>query len=327
MRFAAAFALTMATAGAAFAPAAQATVKDGVDAWQRGDYAAAVAQWKPAAEAGDPDAQFNLAQAYKLGRGVPTDLAQAQSWYQRAAQQGHEQAQANLGLILFQNGDRTAAIPWIQKAADRGEPRAQYVLATAMFNGELVPKDWVKAYALMTRAAAAGLPQATTSLAQMDNYIPADQRRQGQALAAEMAKSQPAPPAMAEAPPRAPVPSAPRPAIRTTDIPASLPAASAAPPPPPQPAPVRTPSRPAPVRAAAPAAGEGGWRIQLGAFGNAASARALWSRIGGRLPGARSFLVNAGAVTRLQAGPYPSRAEASRACAALGGQACFPVAP
>ena len=55
---------------------AHADVKDGVDAWQAGDYQGAVAQWRPAALAGDADAQFNLGQAYKLGRGVPTDLAQ-----------------------------------------------------------------------------------------------------------------------------------------------------------------------------------------------------------------------------------------------------------
>jgi uncharacterized protein len=35
--------------------------------------------------------------------------------------------------------------------------------------------------------------------------------------------------------------------------------------------------------------------------------------------------VPAGAVTRLQVGGYPTRASAAAACAALKGQACFPV--
>ena len=56
---------------------ALADVKAGVDAWERGDYPAAVAEWRPLAVGGDPDAQFNLGQAYKLGRGVPVDLGQA----------------------------------------------------------------------------------------------------------------------------------------------------------------------------------------------------------------------------------------------------------
>ena len=108
---------------------AHATVKAGVDAWDRGDYAGAVAQWRAQAIAGDADAQFNLAQAYKLGRGVPADLKVAEDWYRKAAAQGHIRAEDNLGLVMFQNGDRQRALPYIEKSANRGDPRAQYVLA------------------------------------------------------------------------------------------------------------------------------------------------------------------------------------------------------
>ena len=52
---------------------AGADVKAGWDAWQRGDYRSAVEEWRGPAIAGDADAQFNLGQAYKLGRGVPVD--------------------------------------------------------------------------------------------------------------------------------------------------------------------------------------------------------------------------------------------------------------
>ena len=65
----------------------------------------------------------------------------AEQWYERAARQGHEEAQANFGLLLFQNGRRREAMPWIERAADRGDPRAQYVLGTALFNGDLVARD------------------------------------------------------------------------------------------------------------------------------------------------------------------------------------------
>src|SRR3546814_3466846 len=68
---------------------------------------------------------FNLGQAYKLGRGVPADLAQAESWYRRAAKQGHLQAEDNLGLVLFTAGRRQEAMPYIEASAARGEPRAQ----------------------------------------------------------------------------------------------------------------------------------------------------------------------------------------------------------
>ena len=42
----------------------------GVDAWTRGDFPAAVKEWQAGAARGDADAQFNLGQAYKLGKGV-----------------------------------------------------------------------------------------------------------------------------------------------------------------------------------------------------------------------------------------------------------------
>ena len=162
---------------------ALADTKAGVDAWNRGDYVTAVAEWRKGAIAGDPDAQFNLAQAYKLGRGVPVDLPMAESWYRKAALQGHPQAEDNYGLALFREGKREEAVPWLEKAVGRGEPRAQLVLGTMLFNGDAVQRDWVRAYALLQRSSAAGLPQASQTLAEMDKYIPDAQRQQGIALA------------------------------------------------------------------------------------------------------------------------------------------------
>ena len=37
---------------------ALADVKTGVDAWQQGDYAKAIGEWRPLAQNGDPDAQW-----------------------------------------------------------------------------------------------------------------------------------------------------------------------------------------------------------------------------------------------------------------------------
>ena len=71
--------------GAAAMPASAQSVRAGIEAWQKGDTAAAVAIWRPLADKGDADAAFNLGQAYRLGKGVPLDLAQAQGWLERAA--------------------------------------------------------------------------------------------------------------------------------------------------------------------------------------------------------------------------------------------------
>jgi TPR repeat protein len=162
---------------------ALADVKAGVDAWARGDYVAAVREWRGPATAGDADAQFNMAQAYRLGRGVEENAKQAEILYAKAAAQGHIKASDNYGLLLFQAGRREEAMPYIKGAADRGDPRAQYLLGIAHFNGELVEKDWVRAYALLTLANGAGLEQAPAALAQMDDFIPLEQRQQAQLLA------------------------------------------------------------------------------------------------------------------------------------------------
>lgn len=315
---------------ALFAAPALADVKAGVDAWERGDYREAVKQWRPLAIAGDADAQHNLGQAYARGNGVPVDMKMAESWYRKAALQGLPEAEANYGLALFQNGSRAEAVPWLEKAVARGEPRAQYVLGTALFNGDIVAKDWVRGYALMTRASSSGLDQASKTLAQMDQYIPLSDRQKGGALARqlELAAMKPV-----VSPSEGPAPSAivrPAPRIAAVDLPPSRPVASIdespraiervdAPRPP-----VATP-KPAPAKA-------GAWRIQLGAFGDAARARALWSsmeRNVGSLKGLQPYLVKAGPVTRLQAGPIASRAAADKQCAAVkgAGQACLVVAP
>ena len=171
---------------AGLAVPALADVKTGVDAWTRGDYAAAVREWRDPAAKGDPDAQFNMAQAYRLGRGVEPNQKQAEVLYAKAAAQGHIKAADNYGLLLFQDGRRDEAMPYVTAAAERGDPRAQYLLGIAHFNGDLIAKDWVKAYALLTLANGAALPQAAPALQQMDTFIPLAQREQAQALAQQI---------------------------------------------------------------------------------------------------------------------------------------------
>ena len=118
-----------------------ADVRTGVDAYQRGDYAAAVRARRPLANCGDPDAQFDLAQAYKLGRSVPVSSDGATSLYRKAALQNHPEAEALLGLLLFQNGKRSEAMPWLGKAANRGDAASRYVFGTALCNGDMVKQD------------------------------------------------------------------------------------------------------------------------------------------------------------------------------------------
>lgn len=165
---------------------ALADVKAGVDAWSRGDWKTAVAEWQGPAQANDPDALFNLGQAYRLGHGVPQDERKARDYYGRAAKLGHVRAAEIYGIMLFQDGDRAEAMPYIEDAARRGNPSAEYLLGIQLFNGELVEKDWVRAYALLTLANAQQLRQAKPALAQMDGFIPLEQRQQAAQLATQL---------------------------------------------------------------------------------------------------------------------------------------------
>jgi TPR repeat protein len=287
---------------AAAMPAAAQSVRAGIDAWQKGDTAGAVAIWRPLADKGDADAAFNLGQAYRLGKGVPLDLAQAQGWLERAARKGHVDAQATLGLLLFQNGNRVTAMRWLKAAAEAGEPRALLMVGTALYNGDGVPADPVTAYAYVSRAAAQGLAPAQATLADMDEVMPLEQRQKGVELAKKMASANKAPaPAQPAAKP---------PAVKLA---------------PATPKSVATKPAPSPAPAKVAMAASGKWRIQLGAFGQRKSAETLFGKLSGKLAGRQAYYVPVGTMVRLQAGPFENRAAASAACARLAPQPCFPV--
>ena len=279
-------------------PSTAQSVRAGITAWQRGDTAGAVAIWRPLAEKGDADAAFNLGQAYRLGKGVPLDLAQAQGWLERAARAGHVDAQSTLGLLLFQNGNQVGAMRWLKAAAEAGEPRALLMVGTALYNGDGVPADPVTAYAYVSRAAAQGLAPAQATLADMDEVMPLEQRQKGVALAQAMTGAK-----------------RPAPAQHPTKTAAGKPAPSG-------PAAAKPPA--AAPKAAVPTGG-GKWRIQLGAFGQKKSAEALFGKLSAKLGGRQAYYVPAGTVVRLQAGPYESRAAATAACVSLKPQPCFAV--
>jgi TPR repeat protein len=292
--------MAVALCGLASTPLAAQSVKAGIEAWQRSDYAAAVAIWRPLAEKGDADAAFNLGQAYRLGRGVTLNLGAAQSWFERAAQKGHVDAQATLGLLLFQNGNQPEGLKWLKAAAEQGEARSLLVYGTALFNGDNVTQDPILGYAYVSRAAAQGLAPAKETLAQLDKLLPLEDRKKGLTLA--MAKAKAAPPPSAKP-------------AKTKTKPVQVAEAK----------PSRAPT-PATNKVAAASPPTGSWRIQLGAFSQKGSAEALYRKLASSsaLAGRQPYYVPAGGVTRLQAGPFASRAAAQVACNALK-QACFPV--
>lgn len=294
--------------GAAASPISAETAHAGIEAWQRGDYSGAVAIWRPLAERGDADSQFDLGQAYRLGKGVPMNLSAAIVWYQRAAAKGHLDAEAELGLLLFTNGDHAGGLKWLKLAAEQGEARALLVYGTALVNGDGVPRNPALGYAYVSRAAAQGLDAAKQTLADLDKMLPLAMRQRGVEMASAKARTAPPPRSKPATPPAAPKP------VQTASAKPKLVQTAAV-----KPKPTPAPAAPASVAAT------GGWRIQLGAFSQKGSAEALYRKLSGSLGGRQAYYIPVGAITRLQVGPYASRAAAQAACSALHGQACFPA--
>jgi len=163
-----------------------AAVGAGAEAWEKGDYAAAVALWRTEAERGDADAQFNMGQAYRLGRGVPVDMEEADSWYLRAVGQGHIQAEDLYGPFLFDAGEFAKAGTYLLRSVARGDPRSEWVLGMMYFHGRGVEPDLLRGYALVSLAVDGGLQEARETKAEMEKRIGPARRKKALALAVEI---------------------------------------------------------------------------------------------------------------------------------------------
>lgn len=115
----------------------------------------------PAAEAGDPQAQYKVGQIYANGTGVTKDLHQAYDWYTKSADQGFGAARYELGKMFADgNGVRQnyyTAAKWYRLAATfNNNANAQFRLGELHFNGRGVEHDYGKAIQLYTKAASQG---------------------------------------------------------------------------------------------------------------------------------------------------------------------------
>jgi uncharacterized protein len=99
----------------------------GLRAYESKDYATALKEWLPMAEAGDAPSQFNLGLMYLDGVGVPQSDEKAVLWFRRSADQGYAKAQGNLGA-LYATGrgvrrDYLGAHVWLNLCAASGDSK------------------------------------------------------------------------------------------------------------------------------------------------------------------------------------------------------------
>ena len=111
---------------------AMAEFKAGLSAYIQGDYATALMEFRADNSA---QAKYYLSLMYDRGDGVVQDRARSYEWLRRAAEQGLDVAQANMGIMYCEGyrvrKDMAEGLRWLRLAAEQGLEEAQSVILTA----------------------------------------------------------------------------------------------------------------------------------------------------------------------------------------------------
>jgi uncharacterized protein len=144
----------------------------GITAWNSHKYMEAVDLFRRcvACDSHHADAHFYLGLSHYRGVGVPAaDPVQAAKCWRRAAEQGHAQAQNNLGRVCEEAGGAkySEAVLWYTKAAEQGYLLGQFNLGVLYELGRGVPQDYELAAAWYSKAAEQGYAGAQFNLGGM----------------------------------------------------------------------------------------------------------------------------------------------------------------
>ena len=154
----------------------------GQAAYEEGDYATALQEWRPLAEQGDAAARYGLGMMYLLGNEVGKDELEGLQLLRLSAEQGHGRAQGQLGYMYYsgrtvtedrfkglewyrlsaEHGDALSqhtlgliaqteenyidSVKWNRLAAEQGRASSQLTLAINYYKGNGVPQDFIQAY-------------------------------------------------------------------------------------------------------------------------------------------------------------------------------------
>lgn len=138
---------------------------------------AAIGEYISAAEQGDPDSQFRLAELYADGDVVSQNLPEAWKWLRKSSEQGSSDAQFFLGAVYLSGGGEAVfksdgkgvkknvklGMQWLNRSAAQENFTAQSLLAIIYAEGrEEVDKDYALAEYWLKKAAAYGSPEVQT---------------------------------------------------------------------------------------------------------------------------------------------------------------------
>ena len=133
-------------------------------------YKSDVARLKPKADAGDPEAQYELAAVYFDGPYAKELLPEIISLYEKAANQGYTHAQNYLG-VLYDKGrgvanDDVKARKWYRIAAENNHSNGQFNYAVFLIQGRGGPQNEDEGWALIRKLSAQGYAPAQRALSQ-----------------------------------------------------------------------------------------------------------------------------------------------------------------
>jgi hypothetical protein len=169
--------------------AVSADMARGLAAVKKGDFETALKEWLPLARDGDPSAQYNIGQLYRLGRGVEKDYTKASQWYEKAAEQWHSAARHNLA-VLYEKGlgvpiNYAKAVEWYERAANQDYGIAQFNLAVMYSIGQGTRRDLVKAYIWYSIAADRDIDDAAENRDQVAKQMTVKQLKEAKKEARE----------------------------------------------------------------------------------------------------------------------------------------------
>jgi len=135
----------------------------------------------PKAEAGDSEAQYDIAAMYEKGNGVARDMVKAFEWYLKSAKQGNDKGAYKVGFGYLkgigaeQNYEK--ALKWLNAAAEYNNVRAFYFLGTMYEKGNGVPQNLEKAMRWYTRASKGGYSVADERVLEVKQELDQEDRK------------------------------------------------------------------------------------------------------------------------------------------------------
>jgi hypothetical protein len=140
------------------------------------------AYFQKAADAGSPEAQFELARLMEQGVGGPADPAGALALYQASAAQDYGNALNELGFIHYQGlfgltPDAAKGIEYFTLAARERDPEAQYNLAALIDDGVVPDRGPEDAAALLYQALRSGNARVLSVVPLMEEQFEPETRR------------------------------------------------------------------------------------------------------------------------------------------------------